>query len=348
MPTSTSHQMNKESAMKSLMEESTTVQPAAPWSALVGATRPATPARQIGAELTDIDIRELTESEVASIKQRLYEHKLVVIRRQFPSDEEYIAFARRLGTPQIYLQPNYHHPDHKEIFVSSNEQHQGRKFGVRGTGRYWHTDYSFMPEPLPLTMLRAKTLPRGVRETYYIDTSQVLERLPPEVRSQLEGRFAIHEGKYRYKVQASDVDVSLAELLEMATALAPPVRHPCVIEHPVTGARCLYVNRGFTTAIEGLSVEESTRILTDLFEFLERPEHIHTHSWDEGDIVLWDNRYLVHRAGVVAAGDTSTTYRIGIYDGLPFYVGLAPSKSQPVLVEADVVHFPVTAAEATP
>jgi taurine dioxygenase len=288
------------------------------------------PATPMGVEIRDLDIRTAGDEEIATIAKHVYERKLVVIRGQLPSDAEYIDFARKLGTPQIYLQPNYHHPEHKEIFVSSNEQYEGKKFGVRGTGRYWHTDYSFMPEPLPLTMLRAKTLPRGVRETFYVDMSRVLDELPADLLAAIEGRRGIHEGKYRYKVQATDIDVSIAELLEMATSLAPAVSHPCIIEHPVTGTKILYLNRGFTTGIEGLAHEEAQEVLRRIFELSERSEYIHTHSWDEGDVLLWDNRYLLHKAGIVRPGETSTTYRIGIYDHHPFYVGLTPTTSQVV------------------
>lgn len=292
------------------------------------------PTTRMGAEIQGLDIRTASDEDIATIKKQLYERKLVVIRGQTPTDAQYIEFARRLGTPQIYLQPNYHHPEHKEIFVSSNEQYQGQKFGVKGTGRYWHTDYSFMPEPLPLTMLRAKTLPRGARETHYVDMGRVLDELPADLRKAVDGRRGIHEGKYRYKVQATDIDVSIAELLEMATTLAPPAYHPAIIEHPVTGKKILYVNRGFTTGIEGLSHEEAQDALARIFEISERAEYIHTHAWDEADLLVWDNRYLLHKAGTVAAGETSTTYRIGIYDGLPFYVGLTPTTTQSVLESA--------------
>lgn len=289
------------------------------------------PPTGIGAEIRGFDLRTAGDEEIAAIRRVLYERKLVVIRDQFPSEPEYIALARRFGAPQIYLQPNYHHPDHPEIFVSSNEELRGQKFGVRGTGRYWHTDYSFMPEPLPVTMLRARTLPHGVRETYYIDMARVLDELPADLRATIERRRGVHEGKYRYKVRDTDVDVSLAELLEAADTLAPPALHPCVIEHPVTGRKILYLNRGFSTGIEGLPHEEAQDTLRRIFDFAERAEHVHTHAWQEGDLLLWDNRYLLHRAGSVESGESCTTFRIGIYDGLPFYVGLRPTDAQPVL-----------------
>ena len=75
---------------------------------------------QIGLEIVDIDAAAVTQTEVVRIRQLVYEHKLVVFRKQSMSSEQHIAFAKQLGTPQIYFQENYHHPNHPEIFVSSN------------------------------------------------------------------------------------------------------------------------------------------------------------------------------------------------------------------------------------
>lgn len=284
----------------------------------------------IGVELSDIDIAELTDGDIETIHRHVHERRLVVLRDQRPSSEQYISFARRLGTPQIYFQPNYHHPEHPEIFVSSNELHEGQKFGVKGTGRYWHTDYSFMPEPLPWTMLLPKTLPEGDRETYYIDMIRVLAELPDDLRRIVEDRELVHEGKYRYKIQPSDVDRSLAEILEEVSREVPAVRHPAVIVHPATGERILYANRGFTTGIVGLGHEEAQEVLGRIFDHSERPEFVHTHRWRIGDILLWDNRSLLHMASDVPPGQKSTSYRIGIYDGLPFYEGLPVTTTQPL------------------
>ncbi|GAB1537786.1 hypothetical protein NUACC21_04400 [Scytonema sp. NUACC21] len=90
----------------------------------------------IGAEVVDIDVVVVTEAEIHTIKQLVYEHKLVVFRNQNINEDQYLKFARKIGTPQIYPQENYHHPDYPEIFVSSNVTKDGKKFGVKGTGRY--------------------------------------------------------------------------------------------------------------------------------------------------------------------------------------------------------------------
>lgn len=274
----------------------------------------------IGAEITGLDVTKVNAEDAARIRELVYQHKLVVFRGQRPTTLEYIELARKIGRPQIYLQSNYHHPEHPEIFVSSNmPDDAGRKVGVSGTGRYWHTDYQFMPEPLPMTMLYPQRWPESKRETYYVDMTRVLRGLPAHLTATLKGRRAVHDGKLRYKVQAEDIDRSIAELFEKVRQFAPPVTHPAIIEHPVTKTPILYMSEGFTVGLEGVPYEEAQRALAEIFAFTKQPEHIHTQVWGDADILLWDNRYLIHMASTVPPGQPSVSYRIGIYDGLPFY-----------------------------
>jgi (R)-3-[(carboxymethyl)amino]fatty acid dioxygenase/decarboxylase len=273
----------------------------------------------IGAEFLDFDVKSATPETGAAIREQVYRHKLVVFRKQRLSRTEYVAFARILGEPQIYLQKNYHHPDHPEIFVSSNVPENGRKVGVSGTGRYWHSDYQFHTEPLPMTMLYPQVLPASARETYYIDMARAYETLPRALAAHVAGNRAVHDAKWRYKVTPSDVDRALIDILADVAKLVPPVSHPAVIEHPITGKRALYVSSGFTAGLEGLSEKANKEVMAQLFAFIERPQHVHVHRWQDGDILLWDNRTLIHRASDTPAGEQSSSYRIGIYDGLPFY-----------------------------
>lgn len=275
---------------------------------------------KIGAEIVDTNVADLTNTEVNLIKELVYEYKLVVFRGQEINDDQYIEFAKKIGTPQIYPQDNYHHPEYPEIFVSSNVAKDGKKFGVAGTGRYWHTDCAFLEQPLPLTMLYPKVLPNSIRETYYIDMQQVYKKLAPNLKNYLDDKYMIHEAKWRYKVQAWDIDKAIIDILKDFEKQFPSVKHPAVITHPFTHQQILYINQGFTTGVKGLNYEASQELLEELFLFIEREEHIYTHVWQEGDILLWDNRTLNHKASTVPKGENSVSYRIGIYDGLPFYV----------------------------
>ncbi|MGD1897886.1 MAG: TauD/TfdA dioxygenase family protein [Phormidesmis sp.] len=274
---------------------------------------------QIGLEIVDIDAAAVTQTEVVRIRQLVYEHKLVVFRKQSMSSEQYIAFAKQLGTPQIYFQENYHHPNHPEIFVSSNVLEDGQKVGVAGTGRYWHTDCAFQPQPLSWTMLYPQVLPQSVRETYYIDMCQVYRKLPTPLKAKIDGKRMLHEAKWRYKVQAWDIDRAIIDILKEFEKQAPPVTHPAVITHPVTQQQALYISEGFTTKVVGLEPEESEQLLAELLAFVEKEEHIYTHTWQDGDILLWDNRVLLHKAGGCPEGESSVSHRIGVYDDYPFY-----------------------------
>ena len=280
----------------------------------------APPSEQIGVQILDTNVTSVTPTEIEEIKQLVYDYKLVIFREQNINDSQYIEFAKKIGTPQVYPQDNYHHPEHPEIFVSSNVPKDGKKFGVRGTGRYWHTDCAFLDEPLPFTMLYPKILPKSIRETYYIDMQQVYKKLPAHLKRYVDGKYLIHEGKWRYKVQEWDIDKAIIDILRDIEERFPAVRHPAVVTHPVTGAKILYASSGFTTGIEGLEYETNQKVLPELFAFIEREEHIHTHVWQDGDLILWENRTLNHMASTVLPGEKSVSYRIGVYDGLPFYV----------------------------
>ncbi|MEQ1638822.1 MAG: TauD/TfdA family dioxygenase [Methylococcales bacterium] len=280
---------------------------------------------KIGAEIRGLDVNALTSQspELALIRNLIYKNKLVVLRDQEVDAAQYVAFTRKLGRPQVYFQPQYHHPNHPEVFVSSNViEADGKKMGVSGTGRYWHTDCQFEKNPLSFTSIYPLVFPKSARETSYIDMAQVYKKLPAELKAYVDGATAIHEGQMRYKVQASDIDRSLRELLDRINTEVPPVVHPAVIEHPVTREKSLYISSGFTTKLQGLSFEENQRVMQALFDFTERPEYIHTHYWEDGDLIIWDNRPLLHKASSVKPGEKSKSYRIGIYDELPFYVGL--------------------------
>lgn len=281
----------------------------------------------IGAVVTELDAAQLTTSETQTLKRAVYQHKLLILRNQSFDETAYLALAHRLGTPQVYLQKNYHHPEFREIFVSSNIREDGKKIGVAGTGQYWHTDYQFDAEPLSTTLLYPQILPSTKRETYYIDMEHVFATLPRELRNYVLGARAIHEAKWRYKITPEDIDRAIIDILRDAEHGAPAVTHPAVIVHPVTQKSSLYVSRGFTTGIEGLNEVENAQVMAALCDFTEQPRHVFTHTWCEGDVLYWDNRTLLHRASRPPRDQPSKSYRIGVYDGLPFYSNARPHES---------------------
>ncbi len=282
-----------------------------------------------GAVVRGVDLRKLSGDQLAAIKRALYAHRVVVIKGQDLSTEEYIEFSYRVGEPQPYLQENYHHPDYPLIFVSSNVEHNGRRLGVARTGGYWHSDTSFQSEPMPLTMLYPQIIPEiWRRSTLFVDMAEVYAALPTALKTPLDNARLLHSGRWRYKVREQDVGFDITDILRMIDDYAPPVSHPAVIEHPVTGERVLYGSRGFSVGIDGVPAGQAEDLLKVVFDFAEQPRFVRKVFWELGDIIVWDNRFLIHRSGraenvngdvrdTAAKEEQTMMFRITLGDGYP-------------------------------
>lgn len=279
--------------------------------------------RPLGADVSGIDLRRITADQVAAVKAAVYEHKLLVFHGVDLADADYVAMARKFGTPQRYFQRHYWHPEFPEIFVSNNVPEGGKKLGVAGTGRMWHSDYQFFSEPLPLTFVMPKIVPPGgARGTLFVDLVAAARDLPPALRDALLGTRLFQDAVYYYKVQPADIDRGLGELMEQFHREAPGALHPAFVTHPVNGRTAVYASSGFSQRVDGMPPERSQTLLRELFAFLEQPARVHTAAWAPGVLLLWDNRQVMHRSSGDLHGQPSRSYRIGIYDGLPFYPGL--------------------------
>jgi taurine dioxygenase len=277
----------------------------------------------LGAEVRGLDLKTLDSDGARRLKEAVHHHALLRLKDQQMTTPEFVVFGTKLGAHMPYPDARYHHPEHPEVFVSSNVK--GRSMGMGRSGYFWHTDQSFKPKPQPLTVLFPQLLPSAKRETLFVNMADTYDRLPAKLREVLEGKTAKHDPVLRYKVGHADVDANLdlGELIARGRAAFPAPTHPCVIVHPTTKRKIVYMNEGFTTSIDGLSHEDSQAVLKELFPFIERDDHIQRHSWTLGELIIWDNRTLIHRAGYMAPGDYQTIFRLNIDDGAPFYEGIA-------------------------
>jgi taurine dioxygenase len=288
----------------------------------------------IGCRISGVSLVNSSAGDVKELLRLMYQHKIVVIRDQQPNEAEFCEFSRHLGEPVPYLQTNYHHPEFPLIFVSSNVKRQGRDFGVARTGGYWHSDTAFLAEPVVLTLLYPQVIPKNTRRTtLFIDLEHAYRELPAGLRNRIQGRTLIHSGKWRYKVRAEDAGHDLTEILATIDRVQPPAKHPAVIRHPVTNAEVLYATRGFTVGVEGLGLDDSAALLGELFDFVEQPRFQHEFQWRPGDIILWDNRFLAHKAGRLGADEgipveeDTLVYRIILHDGMPLSADQAADRA---------------------
>ncbi|MBS1825636.1 MAG: TauD/TfdA family dioxygenase [Acidobacteria bacterium] len=256
-------------------------------------------AAPLGAEVTGLDLAHpIDDATFRQIEDLFHDRGVVAFRNQQLTPEQHIAFSRRLGNLEIHVATQYLMPGHPEILVVSNIVEDGRNIGLADAGQYWHSDLSYIANPSRCSLLYAREVPvrDGVvlGETLFASAAHAYDTLDPALTQRLEGLTAIH--RYGDRYQKQQAAGGRGALSEEQLRKVPEVRHPVLRAHPITGRKVIFVNEGFTAAIEGIPAEESAAILPQLFAHIVRPEALYTHRWQQGDLVMWDNCLTQHRA----------------------------------------------------
>lgn len=284
----------------------------------------------LGTVVDGFDFRIASDQDCAALLKRVYHEKIVVLSGQELTPAEFVAFGRRLGRVETYYQPMYHHPEQKEIFVSSNVSAGGKQVGVPQTGKFWHADYQFMPDPFGLTLIYPQVIPKKNRGTYFIDMGRAYTRLPAELQATIAGTRCLHSARRYFKIRPTDVYRPIGAVLDDIERETPPVAHPTVITHPVTGEEILYLSEGFAYALEDAAGNQlDRRVLSELLALSGQldptftHENIHLVTPSEGDLLIWDNRSLIHRALHTTTPEPTVSFRVTVHDEHPFYPGIA-------------------------
>ncbi|MFF9706344.1 TauD/TfdA dioxygenase family protein [Streptomyces griseofuscus] len=287
------------------------------------------PGAALGVTVEDFDHTTASEADIQSLKRTVYTKKIAVLKGQDLTPAQFLALGRRLGRPETYYEPMYRHPDVPEVFVSSNIPEDGRQIGVPKTGKFWHADYQFMPDPFGLTLIHPQVIPEKNRGTYFIDMGRAYERLSEELRAAVRGTHCRHSVRKYFKIRPQDVYRPLSEIIEEVETRTPPVLRPTAFTHPMTGETVLYVSEGFTVGIESQDGEPlEDKLLDRLFEATGQlddtfaHEGIHLQSFEQGDLLVWDNRSLVHRARHTTTPEPTVSYRVTVHDERALYDGM--------------------------
>jgi taurine dioxygenase len=252
--------------------------------------------RAAGAEVTGIDLKRPPAPEVlASLQKALGENGILLFRDADLTPEQHIAFSRAFGPLESHVVGEFNLAGHPEIFIVSNVKEEGKLKGAVYAGQYWHSDLSYMAKPSMGSLLLCQEMPEIGGDTMWANMYLAYENLSDTMRGFLGGLKAIHDYSHAYDTYFAHLK-ERPPLTPEQRAKTPPVVHPMVRTHPVTGRKALYVNPGFTTGIVGLPQEESQPILDFLFRHSTRPEFIYRHKWRVHDMIFWDNRCTMHYA----------------------------------------------------
>jgi taurine dioxygenase len=253
-------------------------------------------AGNVGAEVVGLDLRlPVSDQDFARIHRAHLDYHVVVFREQRITPQQQIDFSRRFGVLQIHVLKQFLLANHPEILIVSNIVENGQSIGLGDAGKFWHSDLSYKELPSLGSMLYAQELPAEGGDTLFADMHKAYDGLPEELRKAIDGRKASHSYTARYSETKFEGNWR-PTLTPEQLAQVKVVDHPIVRTHPETGRKALFVSEGFTTNIVGLPEDESQQILTELYARSVQPENIHRHQWQDGDMVFWDNRSLIHLA----------------------------------------------------
>ena len=220
---------------------------------------------------------------------------LLVVRDQQITPEQQIAFSRRFGelasagdNPIIQ---KYALPGYPEIFRVSNKKRDGEPLGREDAGTYWHADGTWQTFPSKASILYGIEIPRVGGNTMFADLYQAWETLTPTLQRMIGDLQAVHAMANAGGTSFEREFTGKGDVVAAKTAV-----HPLVITHPDSGRKALFVNRGYTAQIVGLSRAESDALLDFLFQHSTAPELVYRHSWRPRDLVIWDNRCTAHYA----------------------------------------------------
>ena len=254
----------------------------------------------LGAEITGIDLsREISDSQRELIFAAYLEHQVLLFRGQSLSFADLLRLRELFGPPGLAanqllgLGRKAYYPDEvpDEITIISNiVDENGKPRGALGNDEaFWHTDSSFTETPISASLLHAIEVTEQGGETAFLNMYQAYEQMPAELAARINGRYANHS-----KVHNS-AGVRRPEFADVTDpSKAPGIKHPMVRTHPVTKRKCLYLGRRLNSYVFGLALDESERLLDEVWAHTCQDKYVWQHKWRVGDLLVWDNRCTMH------------------------------------------------------
>lgn len=254
-------------------------------------------AAPLGAVVEGLDVRTVSSAQWAELNDAFCRHHVLVFPGQTLTPEEQMEFAARWG--ELVRHPYASMANHPEIIELKN---RGKRADVN---QHWHSDMTYNVEPPKLTMLYALETPTLGGATAFANQILAYEELSDGMRALVDTLRAEHNA------------VGLAGIYGEDPAEAPRAEHPVVRTHDETGARALYVCKAFTRKFLGWSREESQSVLDYLYRHGTRMEFQARHQWRPGDLVMWDNRCLLHYAVHDHGDEPRTIHRVQVAGPVP-------------------------------
>ena len=248
------------------------------------------------AEIGGVDLtRALDDATFSTIENAFEEYSVLVFHGQRIDDEQQLAFSRRFGALEQTTANVTNDGKAGEVADISNVDADGKLMPLdsksmkyRDGNEIWHSDSSFKPIPAKASLLSAREVPPQEGDTEFASLRAAYAALPKQMLAGLENLIAIHS--YTYSRGLVDPDLFTPE----QAAQVPPVRQSLIRINPKNGRKALYLG-SHASHIEGMPVEAGRKILHELLAAATQPSFVYRHAWRQFDLVIWDNRAVLHR-----------------------------------------------------
>jgi taurine dioxygenase len=257
----------------------------------------------------------LAPETVAAIKRAWGDHLVLRFRGQRLGDEDLMRFSRQFGELDwAPIAAAKDAPEGREyVMVVSNVVENGQPIGQLGAYEaIWHTDMSYVAEPPSASALYALEVPPAGGDTGFCNMYRAYDTLPVELRRQIEGRRCRHDASRNSAGELRRGFVDAPDPTQVVGA-----EHPIVRTHPVTGRQALFLGRRRNAYVPGLSVDDSEALLDALWAHCTKPEFAWYQQWQAGDLILWDNRCVMHRRDAFDAATRRVMHRTQIKGDRP-------------------------------
>ena len=253
--------------------------------------RKLTPA--LGAELIGVRLDgHADDLPFDAIYQAFLDYQVLLFREQDLPPASQVEFARRFGEVQIHVMNQYHADGFPELYRLSNLDAEGKPSGRhpdKGT-LAWHTDGSWQTVTGQATIIYGEVMPESGGDTHFCDMYGAYDRLSPAWKSRIEGLRAVHNLDFSRNRRHGEEPMTEAQ-----RKARPPVDHPVVRTHPETVRKCLFLG-DHAESIVGMDYDEGRALIDELNALAIHADLVYEHHWAPGDLLVWDNRCLQHRA----------------------------------------------------
>ncbi len=249
------------------------------------------------AEIRGLDLRKpVPDAIFDNIREAIYRYAVLIFPDQDLTPPDHIAFSKLFGELHFDKKSVAKGQEYGELTVFGNMNPLGDTFtppDVTADLEEWHSDHSHRPTPALVSMLYGCVVPDEGADTMYALMTAAYKELPPDLYAKIKDRRAVHTGASLIAWR-HEVDPSAPALTPELAAEIPRVERPMIKVHPKTGAQALYFGSKIMRSIVGLNDAESRALIEELTAFATQRKFVYSHKWRKGDLVLWDNRAVIH------------------------------------------------------